>query len=196
MCGTLSPRGAPVVSGAVKSLCEAEGHRRRRDGNMELLRDVSVSWRRGRQRPLEGELRWWWGHIMTSHKIFNVPTPWLSEQDTELLIHWWSVQDAAQLGQQGRGVTIKTTTKTHPDNVSLLPCVKHAKWLNERGSSGTPVLVEAITFECQKIILGVIFSNISGTAKGMNGHRGKEMTCCFCLWQFIIPFPISSSLKV
>lgn len=88
---------------------------------MELLRDVSVSRWRGRQTPLEGELRWWWGGIMTSHKIFNVPTPWLFEQDTELLIRSWPVQDAVQLGQQGRGVTIKTTTRTHPDNVSHLP---------------------------------------------------------------------------
>lgn len=35
------------------------------------------------------------------------------------------------------------------------------------------ILVEAITFECQKIILAVIFSNIRGTAKAMNGHGGK-----------------------
>lgn len=32
---------------------------------------------------------------------------------------------------------------------------------------------EAITFECQKIILAVIFSNISGTAKARNGHGGQ-----------------------
>lgn len=44
---------------------------------------------------------------------------------------------------------------------------------DEQGSSNTHILVEAITFECQKIILAVIFSNIRGTAKAMNGHGGK-----------------------
>lgn len=39
--------------------------------------------------------------------------------------------------------------------------------------AATHALVEAITFECQKIILAVIFSNIRVTAKAMNGHGGK-----------------------
>lgn len=34
----------------------------------------------------------------------------------------------------------------------------------------TLVLVEAITFECQKIILAVIFSHISAAAKAKNGR--------------------------
>lgn len=40
-------------------------------------------------------------------------------------------------------------------------------------NKGAATLVEAITFECQKIILAVIFSHISGALKAMNGHRGE-----------------------
>jgi len=39
--------------------------------------------------------------------------------------------------------------------------------------AATHILVEAITFECQKIILAVIFSNIRAIAKAKNGHGGK-----------------------
>lgn len=42
-------------------------------------------------------------------------------------------------------------------------------------NEGAParVLEVAITFECQKIILAVIFSNIRAVAKATNGHGGK-----------------------
>lgn len=42
-------------------------------------------------------------------------------------------------------------------------------------NEGAParVLEVAITFECQKIILAVIFSNIRAVAKATNGH-GRE----------------------
>lgn len=63
--------------------------------------------------------------------------------------------------------------KKNPNNVSLFLSVILAKDPNEQRSCNTAVLVEAITFECQKIILAVIFSNIGGTAKAMNGHGGK-----------------------
>lgn len=37
---------------------------------------------------------------------------------------------------------------------------------------GALVLVEAITFECQKIILPVIFSHVRDSAKAKNGRGG------------------------
>lgn len=43
-------------------------------------------------------------------------------------------------------------------------------------NEGAParVLEVAITFECQKIILAVIFSNIRAAAKARNGHGGER----------------------
>lgn len=70
------------------------------------------------------------------------------------------------------GLWLKTTTKTS-NKVSLSLSVMLVKYPNEQGSSNTHILAEAITFECQKIILAVIFSNIRVTAKAMNGHGGK-----------------------
>lgn len=47
--------------------------------------------------------------------------------------------------------------------------------MNEGAPARVPEV--AITFECQKIILAVIFSNIRAVAKATNGHGGgKEMT--------------------
>lgn len=78
-----------------------------------------------------------------------------------------------ELGQwDSAGLLPKNNNKTHSKaflflSVTLVNCP------NEQGSSNTHIVVEAITFECQKIILAVIFSNIRVTAKAMNGHGGK-----------------------
>lgn len=65
---------------------------------------------------------------------------------------------------------LKTTTKKHCGAFLSVTLVRYP---NEQGSSNTHIAVEAITFECQKIILAVIFSNIRVAAKAMNGHGGK-----------------------
>lgn len=78
-----------------------------------------------------------------------------------------------------RGVYRLKTTKTSKQCLlCLFIChtCQISKWTGGAGWAGsgdTSVLVEAITFECQKIILAVIFSNIRATAKAMNGHGGK-----------------------
>lgn len=80
-----------------------------------------------------------------------------------------------QAGKTAKGVywlKKKQTTKTFK-RLSFSLSVTLVKYPNERGSSGTSAPVEAITFECQKIILAVIFSNIRAAAKAMNGHGGK-----------------------
>lgn len=43
-----------------------------------------------------------------------------------------------------------------------------------KGDGYTLVLGEAITFECQKIILAALFSHISAAAKARSGHGGRE----------------------
>lgn len=63
---------------------------------------------------------------------------------------------------------------TNPPTTSLFFYLSYLPSIQmNKGAATHPFWWEAITFECQKIILAVIFSNISGTAKATNGHGGE-----------------------
>lgn len=71
------------------------------------------------------------------------------------------------------GVVAKNNNNPPHPATSLFFCLSHLSCIQMNKGATTHTLVEAITFECQKIILAVIFSNIRVTAKAMNGHGGK-----------------------
>lgn len=87
------------------------------------------------------------------------------------MIDFRSVQDAAELGHDwGGAIKTTTTARRRPSflDLSHLPSIQMNK-----AAATHPLWWGAITFECQKIILAVIFSDISGTAKATDGHGGK-----------------------
>lgn len=74
---------------------------------------------------------------------------------------WWSQRD---------GEVRKKTTRAAP----TAPRFDPSNPPTNKGNGCALVLVETITFECQKIILPVIFSHVSASAKARNGRGGNR----------------------
>lgn len=101
--------------------------------------------------------------IMTSHKYLNAPTLHLFQLDSQLLMRV-CLRCCRDFGPVGwcEITAVNEKNKTGPASSQYLSSTQINK--------GATTQVTAITFECQKIILAVIFFNITATAKAINGH--------------------------
>lgn len=110
---------------------------------------------------------------MTNHTIFNAPhTPPVSARHS-IIDTFMACPRGCGGASRATGAQAKTTTKTNKktSNVCLYMSYLSTERTREQQKH---TLLEAITFECQKIILAVIFSNIRATAKATNGHGGEK----------------------